>query len=133
MRKSTPIIAILGAIILLALVVLVARIVRGGAHFSGTMSSKVVADIASIDSACDHFAELNGGHYPDSLAVLMVRDQNGQNFLSLPHLPRDPWGRVHLYEPPATPNGRPRIWTHGRDGLPGGEGPDQDFDKRMPR
>jgi general secretion pathway protein G len=37
----------------------------------------------------------------------------------------DPWGRRYLYE--LDGEGRPRVRSLGRDGQPGGSGPDADI------
>lgn len=41
----------------------------------------------------------------------------------------DGWGRAYRYE---SDGGSVRIWTLGRDGLPGGEGPDADLLVQFP-
>ena len=37
-------------------------------------------------------------------------------------VPQDPWGRDFVYQPPANPDGSPRIGTLGADGKVGGSG-----------
>ena len=44
-------------------------------------------------------------------------------------LPSDGWGRAYLYE---SDGGSVRIWTLGRDGRPGGIGPDGDLSAQFP-
>jgi general secretion pathway protein G len=46
-------------------------------------------------------------------------------------LPVDPWGREYGYEL-ASP-GRPRIFSLGADGQPGGAGDDEDLDNLLLR
>ncbi|MEE8280790.1 MAG: type II secretion system major pseudopilin GspG [Gammaproteobacteria bacterium] len=44
----------------------------------------------------------------------------------IPRLPRDPWNRPYLYLQPGN-NGEYDLYTFGRDGEQGGEGPDSDI------
>jgi len=44
----------------------------------------------------------------------------------LPRLPKDPWNRPYIYLQPGN-NGPIDIYSLGRDGQPGGEGPDADI------
>jgi general secretion pathway protein G len=90
--------------------------------------SKAIADVRAIDSALIEFALANGGKFPDSLALLVVPDVNGKSFLDSTKLPRDPWGREYQYAVPAPGHPRPRVYSLGRDGMPGGEGDDADVD-----
>ncbi|MHA7634094.1 type II secretion system protein GspG [Corallococcus sp. M7] len=46
----------------------------------------------------------------------------------LERLPVDPWGHDYVYRVEA---GAPVILSHGRDGIPGGEGPDADHSSRV--
>ena len=45
------------------------------------------------------------------------------------HVGNDGWGRPYLYE---SDGGSAHIWTLGRDGVPGGAGPDADLSVRFP-
>ena len=51
----------------------------------------------------------------------------------LEELPTDPWERPYVYEPPAKPGGPPCVRSYGRDGLPGGDDDDADYDDRVLR
>ena len=42
-------------------------------------------------------------------------------------IPRDPWGREYVYRCPGEHGDEPDIVSYGRDGQPGGEGPDSDI------
>jgi general secretion pathway protein G len=42
-------------------------------------------------------------------------------------LNKDPWKRDYIYEVPGTHGGEYDLYTLGRDGQPGGEGPDADI------
>lgn len=50
----------------------------------------------------------------------------GEPLLGEATLGAHPWGNPYLYDPSASP--RPRIYTYGADGLPGGDGEDGDVD-----
>ncbi len=45
------------------------------------------------------------------------------------HVDNDGWGRPYRYE---SDGGSARIWTLGRDGAPGGSGPDADISVQFP-
>jgi general secretion pathway protein G len=42
-------------------------------------------------------------------------------------IPKDPWGRDYVYRYPGEHGDEPDIISYGRDGQPGGEGPDSDI------
>lgn len=86
------------------------------------------ANINTIASALDEYAIANGGQYPDSLEALVTPDVNGYTFLNSRKLPMDPWKNEYLYEPPTTGEPRPRVYSYGKDGQPGGEGENADID-----
>jgi general secretion pathway protein G len=94
--------------------------------------SKVDSDIMSLESAVVAFAVQNGGVFPESLEVLAVPDETGFQFLAK-EVPLDPWGHPYGYEPPAQRDGLPRVFSHGSDGKPGGEGDARDHDNLMLR
>jgi hypothetical protein len=95
----------------------------------GGLLGRAQADIIAMDSAIAHYATNNAGRCPDDLVVLVTPDVNGQTYLGTRTLPKDPWGRDYLYDPPSAANGpKPRIYTLGRDGRPGGTGEDADVD-----
>lgn len=128
--KHTIVIAVLGVLILTGLVGW--RAFRF-THQAVAIEGKVPHDIKAIESACEWFAELNGGMHPDSIGLLVVPDKHGQRFLNMAQVPRDPWGRAYQYEAPTCEGALPRIWTRGRDGVLGGEGEDQDIGNWMLR
>jgi general secretion pathway protein G len=99
-----------------------------GSKVGAASGGKAKADIIAIDSALKEYAIMNGGKYPDSLAVLVVPDANGRKFLESKALPRDPWGHEYLYDPPSAQHPEPRVYSYGKDGKPGGEGEDADID-----
>jgi general secretion pathway protein G len=89
---------------------------------------KAQADIVSIYNAVSEYAILNNGKYPDSLEALVTPDENGRTLLEAETVPIDPWGNPYAYEPAGPGQPRPRVICYGKDGQPGGEGEDGDFD-----
>jgi general secretion pathway protein G len=96
--------------------------------YAFAVSRKVKLDLTSIDLAVEEFAIHNGGKYPDGLEVLVTPDANGQTYLRATRIPKDPWGRTYIYEPPGPGHPHPIVRTYGKDGQPGGEGDDADVD-----
>lgn len=89
-------------------------------------------DIVSIDQALLEYATEHGMKYPDSLDQLIEPDANGDKYLDRESLPVDPWGMEYQYDPPTQGNNY-RVYTFGKDGVPGGEGDDADMDQRSIR
>ena len=96
--------------------------------YSKAVTKKTEVDITSIEFALQEFATANGGKFPDSLEVLVTPDAHGKTFLEANHVPKDPWGREYLYEPPGPGNPQPIVRSYGKDGRPGGMGDDADID-----
>lgn len=94
---------------------------------STTVSRKDRADILAIEWACETYARDHDGSWPPEIAALLTRVPGRHAYLTGTSVPLDPWGREYLYVPPASPLGRPSVWTWGRDGRPGGEGEDADI------
>jgi hypothetical protein len=78
-----------------------------------------------IDRALRFYAEDHDA-YPSSLEEL-VRSE--PRYLDRDRVPLDPWGRAYRMEP-GEHGSPPRVFTLGRDGLPGGSGHDRDHDSR---
>ena len=90
--------------------------------------TKMRIDIVSICQAIDNYTILNSGEAPATLDVLLTRDGQGQTYLhNRTELPLDPWGNAYGYEPP-TYSADYRVFSLGKDGLPGGSGDDADID-----
>ncbi len=98
------------------------------ARLFASQVGKAKADIVAIENALNSYAVENNGRYPDSLDALVTPDENGNTFLDRETVPVDPWANEYGYEPPGAGNNKPRIFTYGADGVPGGEGKDRDFD-----
>jgi len=111
--------------LLAALVIppIVAEVQRSPAH----ARTRAIADIVAIENAANQFAIESGGRYPPSIEALVTPDENGLQFLDRTGVVRDPWGNPYGYELGAA-GSRPRIFTLGADGAPGGEGENQDID-----
>lgn len=95
-------------------------------------SAKVKQDIRAIESALKLY-RLDNFRYPttqEGLDALVTPPQDSSKKWPeggyLDRLPRDPWDRPYIYESPGKQGGAFDIYTLGRDGQPGGEGPDAD-------
>jgi len=97
-------------------------------RLSTAMGGKVKADIVQIENALNEYAIENAGKYPESLEALVTPDVRGHTFLNTTRIPRDPWKNEYMYDPPTPGQPKPRIYTYGKDGQPGGEGDDADID-----
>jgi general secretion pathway protein G len=89
-------------------------------------------DIRSIESALKLY-KLDNFRYPateDGLEALVNRPSDpGAKWPEggyLNRVPEDPWNRPYLYLQPGN-KGPIDIYSLGRDGQPGGEGPDADI------
>ena len=95
--------------------------------FGGT----VKANITTISQAVDNYIVLNNGRHPNSLEDLVTPDDNGETILRGSKVPADPWGNEFMYEPPMAGTRGYRVFTYGKDGVPGGKGEDLDIDNWM--
>ncbi len=79
-------------------------------------------DIKSIEGALKLYYARKG-NYPDtSIGLKGLVDQQ-----ILDKVPQDPWNHDYVY---VLERGKPIITSYGRDGVPGGEGPDADISNR---
>ena len=81
--------------------------------------------------ACEEYALEHGGCWPASLLELCIENADGNSYLSISAPPLDPWKWPYRYEPPDAEFDEPRIWTFGKDGLPGGADDDADVGSWM--
>jgi general secretion pathway protein G len=95
-------------------------------------AAKVQQDIRAIESALK-FYRMDNFRYPTTdagLDALVTPPQDSKAKWPdggyLDRLPKDPWDRPYLYEQPGK-QGAFDVMTLGRDGQPGGEGPDADM------
>ena len=95
--------------------------------------TKAKAEISNIENALKFYL-LDNFAYPSTeqgieALVTQPNDPTIRNWKPggyLDRMPRDPWGNPYLYLNPGN-NGEIDIYTLGRDGRPGGEGPDADI------
>jgi general secretion pathway protein G len=83
---------------------------------------RAALDIKSIQGALKIYYAKKGT-YPDTGTGLKSLVDTG----ALESVPRDPWGNEYLY---LNEGGKPVITSYGRDGSPGGEGPDADISSK---
>ena len=79
-------------------------------------------DLKTIDGALKLYYARKG-NYPDTATGLKPL----VDMQLLEKMPQDPWGHDYVY---VLERGRPIITSYGRDGVPGGEGPDADISNR---
>lgn len=116
--------------VFLAATVIVTNVMR---NLSSTDCRKDRMDLITLEAACVRYAGLHAGAKPASLDELVIADSSGLTILRGSQLPLDPWERPYRYEPPGAEFAFERIWTFGRDGLPGGDGDDADVGNWMIR
>ena len=95
--------------------------------FGGT----VKANITTLCQGVDKFIVLNNGRHPESLEQLFLPDFNGATLLKGRKVPTDPWGNEFLYDPPMPGTRGFRVYSYGKDGVPGGDYEDRDIDNWM--
>jgi general secretion pathway protein G len=92
-------------------------------------------DIAQVMSALKLY-RLDNGRYPTTeqgLRALIEKPamepipNNWKKNLERNDMPKDPWGNEYKYLNPGL-KGEIDVFSYGRDGQPGGEGPDADID-----
>jgi general secretion pathway protein G len=96
---------------------------------------KAKSDIKSLETALRLF-KLDNGFYPTTeqgLQALVVKPSTGKipkkwnkPYLEKGKVPKDPWGNDFVYLSPGL-HGDYDIISYGADGVPGGEGFDQDI------
>ena len=90
--------------------------------------ASAMAEMARIGSGIERYSINNAGSFPDSLEILRMPDAQGASYLDgPPDVLLDPWDSPYFYEPPSTAEGGYTLLSWGRDGAPGGEGPDADI------
>jgi len=84
--------------------------------------SRAGLDIKSIEGALKLYYARKG-NYPDTAVGL----KGLVDLQLLETMPQDPWHHDYVY---VLERGKPIITSYGRDGVPGGEGPDADISNR---
>jgi len=91
-------------------------------------SRTAVAEVQRLSMAVDEFY-LDTGRPPRELRELIQRPSNVSNwngpYVNASNL-EDPWGNPYNFRSPGE-HRQVDIYTHGRDGQPGGDGPDRDI------
>ena len=91
-------------------------------------SRTAVAEVQRLSMAVDEFY-LDTGRAPRELRELLQRPSNVSNwngpYVNASNL-EDPWGNPYNFRSPGE-HRQVDIYTHGRDGQPGGDGPDRDI------
>src|SRR5579859_3848314 len=96
--------------------------------------TRAQSDIRAIQTALDLY-RLDNFKYPTTeqglqALVKQPADPTITNYRSggyLPSLPKDPWNNPYIYTSPGADGREYDITSYGRDGKPGGEGPDADI------
>lgn len=83
---------------------------------------RAALDIKNIQGALKIYYAKKG-NYPDTGTGLKALVDTG----ALESVPKDPWEHDYLY---LNEGGKPVISTYGRDGAPGGDGPDADISSK---
>jgi len=97
---------------------------------------KAKIQIESLETALKIY-KLDNGTYPDTqqgLQALVEKPETGAippnwkegGYLEKGRLPKDPWGNDFIYLSPGL-HGEYDLTSYGADGVPGGEGKDQDI------
>lgn len=93
---------------------------------------KAQQDIKALEAALEMY-KLHNFDYPSTdqgLQALVSPPADAANWQSGGYLkgglPKDPWGREYQYLRPGV-HGEYDLWTYGRDGQLGGDGPDSDL------
>jgi general secretion pathway protein G len=83
---------------------------------------RTVLDIKNIENALKLYYARKG-NYPDTASGLKPL----VDLQLLDNMPKDAWSRDYIY---VLERGKPIITSYGRDGVPGGDGPDADISNR---
>jgi general secretion pathway protein G len=83
---------------------------------------RTVFDIKSIESSLKLYYARKG-NYPDTATGL----KGLVDMQILEKMPQDAWNHDYIY---VLERGKPIVTSYGRDGVPGGEGPDADISNR---
>jgi general secretion pathway protein G len=120
-------------VVIVILGLLATLVVTNAGKFLGSgQKATIKANIATIEGALDSYMIEHGGQWPDTLDVLVQKDESGNSYIKGSRVPVDPWKNEYLYEPPSGGQ-EARIYTLGKDGQPGGEGDARDVDNIMIR
>lgn len=88
-------------------------------RFQASVEPKWRFDIPRIRAALAQFAAEHHGRFPETLTERLADGEDGSPYLPLNHAPRDAWKHEYRYQPPSSPDERPRVWSIGPDGIDG--------------
>ena len=104
----------------------------GGPRLPPTKTQIAGTQIKALGGAL-HLFRVDTGRYPNAnegLQALLANRSNQPSwkgpYVQYGHIPNDPWGRAYVYRLSPQEDGYVLI-SYGRDGMPGGEGEDQDL------
>jgi general secretion pathway protein G len=100
---------------------------RFAASLATTSCPIIPSDLMTIDHALQEFRK-DHDDWPEAIEALIVPGEDGWTYLDRRTLPLDPWKRPYRYDPPTETEARGRVYTLGRDGVPGGVGEEADVD-----
>lgn len=125
--KERILFMMLGAMLTLAVLVLIGWLqVRTPARIACTQATLMLFPMASSN----YFSTF--GRWPQSIADFSSNASN--MFFIVPPVPtNDAWGRRIVYESFDSARAYGRVLSYGRDGKPGGAGPDADIEFRFGR
>ena len=104
------------------------------ASWAPPASPKAKADITALDGKPSSPSRwTTRARLPESLEILVEKDEFGASYLKQTVVPRDPWGNEYIFEPEGSGDAGYLIWTYGADGSQGGEGKNLDFNNQMIR
>lgn len=92
----------------------------------------VRAEMWDVQYGLADYATNNGGQYPDDVTILGKKDSNGEAYVDDADQLIDPWNRPYRFDRPAEEGALPRVYTLGKDGVPGGQGEDADISTDVP-
>ena len=116
---------LLGAVVTIVVLAFVGWLqYRTPARVARTQATLMIFPLASSN----YFSTF--GKWPQSLADFT---SNSSNILFIYPFPptNDAWGRRIVYEPFDSTRAYGRVFSYGRDGKPGGDGPDADIEFRF--
>ena len=135
-RDAFTLVEMMAVVVIIALLgTLVATAVSGRIDQARVTTAQT--QIRQIEQALD-FYQIDNGRYPNTdqgLEALIRKpsiepvpsDYRPGGYLRKRAIPRDPWDQVFEYRSPGVENPHGfDLWSHGRDGQPGGEGVDAD-------
>jgi general secretion pathway protein G len=95
--------------------------------------ARAISDIQTLESALQQYY-VDNGRYPtteEGLMALLEPPSSASNwrgpYVKLKNGLQDPWGNEYQYRQPGEHNPDFDLWSYGRDGVEGGEGPDADI------